>query len=234
MRVVLAALLVSLGVCAPALAQARVVAPAASLTFAEQPRNPRPPPHIPFDFRAYAHLDEVWMTASQSFEAVLGTSSLTAGGVGMDVVDLWRGAFARVGFSRMGGYGSRVFVAGGSVIPVNVPVAVRIRTLELGAGWRFILPKRPAYTIYGGVDLLRVGYTEVSDFATEDENAPVGFWGRAVFGGVEVTVWKRLIAGGEVQFRSVPNALGEAGVSAVYHDTNLGGFVIRGLIGFRK
>lgn len=219
MRAFVAALLVVVPMATPAMAQ---------------PRDPKPPPAVPFDFRAYAHLDEVWMQASQSFDAVIGTSSLTAGGVGVDVVDLWRGLFVRAGISRMGGHGSRVFFIDGDVVASNVPVAVRMRTIELGAGWRQALPKRPKYVVYGGVDLLRVRYTEVSDVATDDENAPEGFWGSSIFGGLEVQIWKRMIAGGEVQFRSVPDAIGSAGVSNDFDETNLGGFVIRGLIGFRK
>lgn len=220
-------------VCTTAQAQERRDASAPPAT-AVQPRSPKRPPSVPFDFRAYAHLDEVWMSASQSFDAVLGTSSLTAGGVGVDLVDLWRGAFVRAGISRMGGHGSRVFLVDGDVIPTNVPIAVRMRTVELGGGWRYALPTRPTYTVYGGVDLLRLRYTEVSDVATDEENAPEGFWGSAIFGGLEVQVWKRMIAGGEVQFRSVPDAIGTAGVSLDFNETNLGGFVIRGLIGFRK
>jgi hypothetical protein len=229
----LAGLFVTLVVCTPAWAQNRAVAPVAS-TPAAQPRSPKPPPTVPFDFRAYVHLDEVWMSASQSFEAVMDTSSLTAGGIGVDIVDLWRGAFVRAGVSRMGAHGSRVFLVDDDVISTNVPVAVRIRTLELGAGWRHRLPKWPVYTVYAGVDLLRVGYTEVSDVATEEENTPAAFWGRAFFGGVEAQVWKRMIVGGELQWRNVPNAIGTAGVSADYNETNLGGFVLRGLMGFRK
>jgi hypothetical protein len=219
MRTALAALLLAFAVCTPAFAQ---------------PRDLNPPPRVPIDFRAYAHLDEVWMQASQSFDAVLGTSSLTAGGVGVDVVNLWRGVFARAGISRMGGHGSRVFVIEDDVVESNVPVAVRMPVFELGAGWRYALPKRPAYTVYGGVDLLRVRYTEVSDFATDEENAPESFWGSAIFGGLEIQPWKRLIVGGEVQFRSIPDAIGTGGVSADFNETNLGGFVIRGLVGFRK
>ena len=74
----------------------------------------------------------------------------------------------------------------------------------------------------------------MSEFATDEENAPEGFWGSAIFGGVEYQAWKRMIVGGEVQFRSVPDAIGTAGVSADFNETNLGGFVIRGLIGFQK
>jgi hypothetical protein len=224
MRRMAAWLILALGLSSPAFGQARF----------DQARNLQPPPAVPFEFRAYAAFDEVFMTESQSFEAVVGTSSLTAGGVGVDVTDLFRGVFVRAGFSRMGGHGSRVFIDDDEIVPLNVDVAVRIRTLELGAGWRQSAVKLPRYVFYGGASLLRVRYTEVSDFATDEEKAPEGFWGAAVFGGVEYAVWKKLIAGGEIQWRTVPDALGTAGVSAVYDETNLGGFVIRGLIGFRK
>jgi hypothetical protein len=152
--------------------------------------------------------------------------------VGLDILNLWRGAFARAGISRMGGHGSRVFVAGGDVVSLNVPVAVSISTLELGAGWRYTHPRYPKYVVYGGADLLHIGYREKSKLASETDVFTDGFWGSALFG--EVKVWKRIVAGGELQFRSVPNALGDGGVSAAYQETNLGGFAIRGLIGIRK
>jgi len=201
---------------------------------AAQARDLRPPPQVPFDLRGYLHFDEVFMSASQSFDAVVGASGLTAGGVGLDILNLWRGVFARTGIARMGGHGSRVFVAGGDVVSLNVPVAVSISTLELGAGWRYTHPRYPAYVFYGGADLLHVGYREKSKLAAETSVFTDGFWGSALFGGVEVKVWKRIVAGGELQFRSVPNALGDGGVSAAYQETNLGGFAIRGVIGIRK
>ncbi len=206
---------------------------AASGARTEQPRDLRPPPRVPVDFRGYVHFDEVWMSASRSFKAVVGTSSLTAGGVGVDVIDLWRQVFVRAGFSRMGGYGSRVFVEDAEVVPLNVPFAVRVRALELGAGWRFGHPKLPRYTFYGGAGFVRLGFTERSAFA-RDEDSDEAFRGRTVFGGVEIPVWKRLVAGGEIQFRSVPNALGDGGVSAAFQETGLGGFMIRGLVAIRK
>ena len=218
----------------PSVALALAIGLASPVSSANQARELRPPPRVPFDFRGYLHFDEVFMSASQSFDAVVGTSSLTAGGVGVDVLNLWRGVFARAGLARMGGHGSRVFVAGGDVVPLNVPVAVSLRTFELGAGWRYAHPRYPNYVFYGGADLLHVGYREKSKLADETDVTTDGFWGNALFGGVEIRIWKRIVAGGEVQFRSVPNALGEGGVSALYQETNLGGFAIRGLIGVRS
>jgi hypothetical protein len=55
-----------------------------------------------------------------------------------------------------------------------------------------------------------------------------------VFGGVEVPVWKWMVAGVEAQYRSVPNAIGDGGVSAEFRETNLGGAVLRVMIGIRK
>ena len=53
-------------------------------------------------------------------------------------------------------------------------------------------------------------------------------------GGVEVTIWKWIIAGAEGQYRAVNNALGEGGVSEVFNEKSLGGPVLRVLIGVRK
>jgi hypothetical protein len=223
-----------IGLAAPARAQDRPPA-ASDPPAAAQARDLRPPPHVPFDFRAYLHFDEVWMSASQSFDAVVGTSSLTAGGVGVDIINLWRGVFARAGIARMGGHGSRVFISGDDIVPLNVPIAIGVRTLELGAGWRYTHSRYPTSVVYGGADLLHITYHEKSKLADGDADVTTdGFWGSTLFGGVEIKIWKRIVAGAEVQFRSVPNALGEGGVSALYNETNLGGFAIRGLIGIRK
>jgi len=43
-----------------------------------------------------------------------------------------------------------------------------------------------------------------------------------------------VFAGAEVQYRLVPNALGEGGASQDFGETDLGGFVFRVLFGFRK
>ena len=234
MRRVFGCFVVVLGLAAPALAQERAAAdaPPTPSAPAEQPKNLRTF-RSPFGFRGYLNFDEIWMSASRSFDAVLGTTSLTAGGVGADVLNLWRQAFVRVGVSRMGGLGGRAFVANGEVVPLGVPIRVRLRTVELGAGWRFVHRRLPKYTFYGGAGVLRVRYAEESDFA-RDEDVSEGFWGRAMFGGVEYPLRSWLVAGGEVQYRRVPGALGDGGVSAVFGETDLGGFAVRGLIAIKK
>ncbi len=184
-------------------------------------------------FRAYVQFDRVGMSASQSFEAVLGKSSFMAVGGGIDVIDVWRRVFARVALSRMGGDGFRAFVANGEVVSLNVPIEVRMTAIEVAGGWRFVLRTLPKYTFYGGAGLLRFGYSEKSEFAAGEDNSG-GFLGQVIFGGVEVPVWKRVVAGVEAQYRSVPNAIGDEAVSAAFQETNLGGAVLRVVIGIRK
>ena len=58
------------------------------------------------------------------------------------------------------------------------------------------------------------------------------FGGRAVFGGVDVTLWKGLFIGGEAQYRhiSVPDTSGS--VMHEFGERDLGGVTARFLIGF--
>jgi opacity protein-like surface antigen len=87
---------------------------------------------------------------------------------------------------------------------------------------------------YGGGGFLFVNYRETSTFSEPEDDSSESFNGYLVFGGVDVTVWKLIYAGAEVQFRMVPDALGEGGASREFNETDLGGFVVRMLFGVRK
>ena len=58
----------------------------------------QPAPKAPsaIGLRAYAIVDSDALAAKESFEAVLGTSQLTAFGGGVDVIDIWKHLFVRV------------------------------------------------------------------------------------------------------------------------------------------
>jgi hypothetical protein len=58
--------------------------------------------------------------------------------------------------------------------------------------------------------------------------------GAFLFGGVEFGAWKWVTVGAEAQYRSVPDAIGEAGVSAAFDETDLGGFTFRIMFGVRR
>src|SRR5262245_16102353 len=124
------------------------VAPAAAQVAADdaQTQQPRPrpgtistkpqPPREPIGFRLYFGFDTVSMTASDSFKATLGTSTLTGYGGGGEILNLWKGLFARVTVASMSDTGTRVVVVDNEVIPLDIALDVSLRTVEVGAGSR--------------------------------------------------------------------------------------------------
>lgn len=184
--------------------------------------------------RAYAVVDYDALAAKDSFDAVVGTSQLTAFGGGVDVVDIWKHVFVRVAATRARKSGSRVFVAANhEVSSLNIPLTVTMTPVEVGGGWRFVSSKGSRLTPYAGVSFLSMGYSEVSTFAEATENTNERFTGQDMFGGVEVGIVKWLAAAGEVQYRRVPNALGAGGVSKDFGESDLGGVTARVTIGIR-
>jgi hypothetical protein len=200
-----------------------------------QPAASRPQPAAAAGprFRAYGEVDFTWMAASQSFEAVLGSSSLTGFGGGFELIRLWRGAFARVSFTVAGGSGSRVIVVDNQVVDMGVPVDVGMGSLSLGGGWRQSVHRR--FLAYGGAAFVRLSYSEESPFSG-NESTSAGFPGFAIFGGVEMPLGRVFFVGGEAEWRTIPDAIGESetSVSRAYGETNLGGTTIRVLFGIRK
>lgn len=194
-----------------------------------QPAPPRKP--LAISLRAYGIFDYNTLAAKQSFEAVLGTSKLKAFGGGVEV-DIWKHLFVRVAGTRARDTGSRVFVAGGEVFPLGLPLTVTMTPIEAGGGWRFVT-KSGRLTPYAGVSYLSMGYAEESERAEPGENTSERFKGQAVFGGAEFRIWKWIVAAGEAQYRRVPKALGAGGVSKDFNETDLGGVTARVSIGIR-
>lgn len=195
------------------------------------PQPPKAP--SPIGLHAYGVVDLDALAARESFDAVVGTSKLTAFGGGVDVIDIWKHLFARVAVTRASKSGSRVFVANGVVFPMNIPLTITMTPVEVGGGWRFVTSKASRLTPYAGLSFLSMGYTETSKFAEAGENTAERFAGEDVFGGVEVGILKWLFASGEVQYRRVPDALGAGGVSKDFGESDLGGVTARITIGIR-
>jgi opacity protein-like surface antigen len=223
----------ALAVAAPASAQGTGVSsstqkkPAA----AAKPSTPAPKPKM--GFRGFFVLDTEMMTASQSFEAITGSSTLIGYGGGGEVVNLWKHLFVRGSFAQASTSGERVIILNGTVIPTGVGIDVGLGTVEVGGGWRFPIRKHPKFTPYAGGGVLFVNYTEDSQFATNTDNVSESFTGYAFQGGVELALTKLIYASVEGQYRLVPDALGDAGVSKTYSETDLGGFVFRVMVGVK-
>src|SRR5688500_12729789 len=152
-----------------------------------------------FRSRLFIHFVGQAMTAKESFETVTGTSTMTGLGAGLEVKNIWRRLFLRGAISRLSKTGERVFVFEGEVFRLGVPLEITMTPIEVGAGWRFtplsgIVP-------YVGAGALFLKHREESPGDGSGEVVNETYKGVAVFGGVEVSVWRYLSAGAEVGWR---------------------------------
>jgi len=184
--------------------------------------------------RAYALFDSSALAAAETFDAVIGTSRLSMFGGGGEALDLWKGLFVRVAASSVEETGSRVVVFDDEVIDLDIPLTVELRPLEIAGGWRFPSIASGRLVPYVGGGLLRLGYRETSEFGMGDDNTNTTFTGGVVFGGLEASIVSWMIAGAEVQYRTVPDAIGGGGVSEAFGERDLGGVTVRVLVGFRR
>lgn len=175
----------------------------------------------------YAMFGRINFTAVESFDAIVGSPSGPIVGGGARVGLPIGGLFVDVGAWRYRAEGERVFVANNDIFELGIPVAITVTPIEISAGWRFGFRSAPKLTPYvaGGVTILK--YRETADFSTESEDAAESFNGYHLNGGVEYKITRWLGIAGEAAWSTVPDAIGEAGVSAAFNETDLGGTTLR-------
>ena len=196
---------------------------------AAQARPParRPPPEPAVRVRAIVEGGARTFTASQSFEAVLGSRSGVVFGGGAEVL-VGRNLFVSFGVSRFQKDGERVVVANGQAFPIGIDTTISIVPIEVSAGWRFANPRRTVIPyLGGGVGWHR--YKETSEFATPDEDAQFTKMGFQLLGGAEWRASRWLGVAGEAAWMSVPNAFegGPTSAAAAFGEDDLGGAVFR-------
>jgi hypothetical protein len=174
----------------------------------------------PLGARAYITYGETRLTASQSFEAVTGTSSTSGIGVGGMVTGLWREVFVDVAFTQQKFNGNRVFVDQGAVYSLGIPSRITIRPIDIAAGWT-IRGRRVATYFGGGVTV--ASYKEESDFATTGDDVNERKTGPVALVGADVRVARLFTVGGEMRYRSITGVLGAGGVSQQFGEDQLGG-----------
>ena len=243
------------------------------------PRQPAPParrtpPREPaLSFQGFGTFAYTSFTASETFNAVLGTSSGSAFGGGARVSHR-SGFFFQFDLSRFSDTGQRVYEYQGEIFELGIPLDVTVTPLELTGGYRFVrraratpqkppartppkaptkeppragaappqrpaapqaastrpassAPRRPRFIPYAGGGIGFVQYEEESPFAEAGDAVSESFTSYHVLGGVDVPLWRWLGTGVEVNYRWVPDALGEGGVSKAFGETDLGGFTFR-------
>jgi hypothetical protein len=169
------------------------------------------------------------MAASQTFDAELESAVQPFWGAGGEVVVGDR-VYVDVTLSRFKRTGQRAFVFNNQTFPLGVPVTARITPLEVAGGIRFnqVGPIAP----YAGAGVGRYGYTETSSGADASENVDVSHAGYLVQGGAEFPIQNWLAFAADLQYTHVPGILGAGGVSAQFHESDLGGFAVRARVVF--
>ena len=171
--------------------------------------------------RGYATFGVAQLAAKDTFEAVADTSQQPVFGGGIQVTNIWKGIFADLGVAQIEPIeGQRVFVNDGEVFELNIPLEVKMRPVDLAAGWRFAYARVSPY-VGAGMTFFR--YEETSEGADPDENVSESKTGALFLAGVDVTIVSWLHAGGEIRYRHVTGILGEGGVSAEFEEDNAGG-----------
>src|SRR5512147_2903941 len=111
---------------------------ASAATAAAQNRTParRPAAEPTFRVRGVVEAGARTFTASESFDAVLGTHSGPLFGAGAEVL-VGRNLFVSFDVSRFKKDGERVVVANGQAFPNGISTTISIVPVEVSAGWRF-------------------------------------------------------------------------------------------------
>ena len=192
------------------------------------------PPSI--SFRPFFQVSGEHFAAKETFDAVLAAQPLEPfWGGGVQV--LWRsGLFVDVSASRFRKVGQRVFVSNGRAFPLGIPLTATITPFELMGGYRFHLTQRVARSttrvpsrvvpyVAGGFS--RYAYTEVSDFASADENVDTSAYGVALVGGAEFRLQKWISVSGDVEYTHITGIIGGSGAAKEFGESDLGGTAVR-------
>lgn len=179
-----------------------------------------------FGIRGFADIGSTSFTAAESFKAVLGSEKGLVVGGGVEAVLPWR-LFVNLRASRFRQTGERLFIFNGEQFDLGIPTTVTVRPVELTGGlrsnrlWR-VVP-------YGGLGVGWHRYHETSQFAEASENVKDQHTGFHVVGGGEFAVARWIGAAAELQWATVPDALGDDpnGVAAEFDENNLGGVTFR-------
>lgn len=202
------------------------------------PADDAPPPKRPgpaIRARVFGLAGFQSFTAADSFSAVLDTSSGVVFGGGGGLL-FGRNLFVDVSVSRFSADGARVFVTeGGEVVDLGIATQVDVTPIDVSIGWRFAgaptlgptgKPRfRPVPFAGGGFGFQQ--YKETSEFAESGDDVSESHGSYHVLGGVELPFSRHLGVTADVLYRWVPDAIGTAGVSEYYEETDLGGAQVR-------
>jgi opacity protein-like surface antigen len=174
-----------------------------------------------FGFRVFGSGGYGSFSASDSFDAVFGSTSASSFGFGAEL--RYRRLFVQGNWEKLGKKtGERVLSVGGETIPLGIEDRLEISPWSVVAGYRFLrLGGRT--TLLAGVGIGGYGVKEDWDFALPGETVDESFTSYHGLLGVEFAVLKWVSLRAEFQYTTVPDSAGDGGVSETFGETDLGG-----------
>jgi len=174
--------------------------------------------------RGFGHAGGLLFNARDSFQAILGSNVNSTYGGGAQVV-FPNGVFAQASLDMFSRTGTRALVSGDQVFTLDIPNRLTVRPIQATVGYRVESPNRMGTYFGGGVGWHTL--EEDSPSVPGAQSVSTRHIGYHIVGGAEYPLMRWMWIAGEVQWATVPKALGDTGVSAVFGEKDLGGTTFR-------
>jgi hypothetical protein len=172
--------------------------------------------------RGFGQYGGTLFTANDSFDAIFDTSFGVMYGGGGQVV-FANGVFVQGSIERFRDTGVRVIVSDAQAFRTDIDNTVTLTPILATVGYRDPRPGWLSAYLGGGAGWHLLKEESPSLAASYDE----GHIGYHVLGGAEFRVAPWLWLAGEVQWASVPDAIGDPGLGAAFDEHDLGGTTFR-------
>lgn len=158
---------------------------------------------------------------ADSFRAVFDSAGSMVLGAGVRV-ELPRGIYVEGALDYFSKDGYRVYVSGTKAVRTDIDTSISIIPFTFTGGYHFKL--KPSFIPYVGGGFGRY-YFRQKDTVTElkGESSFKAHTGYHLLGGIEFRADRPISFAGELKWNTVPDAIGEGGVSKYYEEDNIGG-----------
>jgi hypothetical protein len=199
----------------------------------DSPRERNPAASVPaprealYSIDAHMQFGRLSQTASDSFTAILGSSSGQVFGAGAELA-FRSGLFVRADVSYFRDDGERVEMVDGEIVPLGIPLTLSLTPIEFSGGYRFSAVNfgrrgQVTFVPFVGAGAGIVRFREETDDEHPDEQASERFTSYHALMGVDVPLGRRVAIGVELTRRWVRDGLGVGGISEAFGETDLGG-----------
>jgi outer membrane protein W len=182
--------------------------------------------------RPFVEVTDERVAAVHSFDANFGQHVEPFCGGGLQLTLGRDRVFVEVAAAQFKKTGDQVFVSGGQVFHLGIPMTATVTPFELSGGYRFH-PRRRGVALswvvpYVGAGVGRYRYQQTSGFADPSENVDTRHVGFLATAGAEFRVNRWVGLAADVAYTHIPGILGtDPSTSHEFNENDLGGIAGR-------